>query len=360
LERPAESAPSRGWGGQPLEGEYQQQLYELMRVIGATGDRVDDWRRHRPNPSAIRSGAIDLHSAALDDETASAPKERVWVSRSTDRGARTARQLVTPGALQDAEFSYQPAWFAGKGAVTLYACELWFRGEEGRASIDDIMAANPDPLIASLTDLLVVRKGLSDIARCCGENRKALVRIPVHYATIANREMRDKLVAICESVPNLVRRLLILEITDLRGIDWGQLAHFVTPLNRVCRSVSVRLGIDGHIPRELAATGVSLVGGDMRDYRGSEAEAIEQLRIFACEAKRAGLASYVLGLETRSLVLGAIFGGFDYASGAAVAASVASPVGVHSFELIDLYRSGKVGGQAQNGTVAEMVPNARG
>jgi len=349
-EVPVGSAAAYGQGGQPLEGEYQQQLYELMRVIGTTRDKIDDWRRHHPSvaralfnglrrsPGAQALPAVSRRSSG-GSRGAALAREHVWPSRSTAKMERQARRLAMPGALKDAEFSYQPTWFAGKGAVTLYACELWFKGAQGRSSIDEITGSNPDPLIAGLTDLLIVRKGLSDIARCCVENKKALVSIPVHYATIANRETRDKLIALCESVPNLIRRLLILEITNCRAADWKQLGNFITPLTRVCRSVSLRLGIGSVVPPDLAAMGVSWVGGDIRDYDRGEAEAIERLRLFAAEAKRAGLASYVLGLGTRSLTLGAVFGGFDYAGGTAVAPSVDSPAGVHGLELIDLYQA---------------------
>ena len=90
---------------------------------------------------------------------------------------------------------------------------------------------------------------------------------------------------------------------------------------------------------QFAAARIAAVGCDLSDQAGSELALMQQMSRFSRGAAKAGMATYLRGINTVSLAVAALGAGFAHLDGDAIAGTVDRPRGIIEFHLLDLYTS---------------------
>jgi hypothetical protein len=87
-----------------------------------------------------------------------------------------------------------------------------------------------------------------------------------------------------------------------------------------------------------AAARIAAVGCDLSEQTGSELALMQQMARFSKGAAKAGVATYLRGINSLSLAAAALGAGFAHVDGDAVAIVVDQPRGIVEFSLLDLYK----------------------
>jgi hypothetical protein len=89
---------------------------------------------------------------------------------------------------------------------------------------------------------------------------------------------------------------------------------------------------------QFATARIAAVGCDLGEQAGSELALMQQMARFGKGAAKAGVATYLRGINSLSLAAAALGAGFSHVDGDAVAAIVDQPRGIVEFSLLDLYK----------------------
>jgi len=254
-----------------------------------------------------------------------------------DEGLASDENAFPPPTLH---FVYQPVWNVRNKMLTTYVCLPACRRPSGALLLGDRVL--PQPRTAEdvlLLDMLNLEQAVRDLRERQVKGRGATTLVSTHLTTLTDPEQWPYFAEAIAAVEDDVRRRLLIEIIglgDLRNQPRAfEVLRRVTPL---CRGIIARTGLHENSLTfwkncRVVAVGPH-VGGDLRP----EARIIADMNRFAMLAEHAGLPSFVRGLRSRSLAIGAIAAGFNYIAGPVMGSRFNDGVGsVRRFELSDLY-----------------------
>lgn len=159
---------------------------------------------------------------------------------------------------------------------------------------------------------------------------------PVASASLADPAHQDGLLYALRQLSTDIRALLIVEVAAPSGRAMsatGQFAKRVAELNVALWTCSGLLAGNSGVP---GVPGLKAAAVELHSGIG-EAEAMAALTGFARHARQASVPSAAHGLNSRSMVIGAMAAGVRYISGPAVHPAVGDVTGLR-FEAADLYR----------------------
>jgi GGDEF domain-containing protein len=314
-------------------------LQQMARSIG-------DWRQSAPPPERVIYDGAEARRQLADSA------RRQQTVRLFEAAASGATQpFVAAGEegrdpimsqLRGAAFRYQPIWHRDTQAITSYGLSLRFLVGDAYLSLGEIMEWESDPEVVVAVDLMIVRKGLADLAAMLRNGTKAILSLPLHRAALELPLARGQLLSILSDAPRPMQQLILLDVLDAYAGDWTLLPALVAGLKRVSRDVVLRLSLDHANFARVRAAGAQTVGGDLRDHPWSHGRAVNALAVFGKAARAAGLQSYVLGLEAPPLAAAAIAAGFDYMAGSAVAPEIPEPLGVLPLDAASIVPPGAI------------------
>jgi hypothetical protein len=336
-EPPAGPAPG---GALDAADSVEQLLKKLESQIGQANLAVPLTQHIQYDPQA-HSREHNAMAREAAEKAAIAPTDAMRIDNPIDAAMRSGPKTATT-APADGRFQYFPVWRSTKNAVTSYRLDIHCDIDGGTGDLVEISQWTDRPEILAAIDRLVVRKGIADLAAMLRQGTKALVVLPLHFASLDNPAKRRSLLSMIEAAPLDIRRLLILEICDSYAGDWAQVPGILTACRRSCRDVALRLSLDQIDMTRVQAAGVKLVGGDLREHPWTESAAMQKMNAFAGAAATANLETYIYCLHTTSLAVAAACAGFDYLSGRAIAEQVPMPVGVFPFSALSLYTQHQV------------------
>jgi GGDEF domain-containing protein len=318
-------------------------LNDLIKTLGLA---IGDWQQAAGSSEQMLFDGAEMQrqiaESARRQETlrqieAAASGMAVPVAAAGDMAAGSGRDLLV-SQLRGANFRYQPIWHRATQAITSYGLNLRFLVDEAQLSVNELLDWEDDPEIVVAVDLLMVKKALADLAGMLRQGTKAILSLPLHRAVLDQPVARAQLLSLLTAAPATMRQLILLDILDAYSGDWGLLTALVGGLRRVSREVILRLPLDHTDFARVVAAGAHTVGGDLRDHAWPHARAMRSLAGFGKAASAAGLKSYVLGINTAPLAIGAIAAGFDYLAGNAVSPEIPEPVGVVPLDAAHLSR----------------------
>lgn len=300
-----------------------------------------------PDDPSHRSRFPAKRDPAGQDEMFGQPAVRWRTRTGTVRGGRVPVPLDDDDGAADApsadpldtsnfRFHYRPMWDVSRGVVTTFHCVL-DRVPETDADGEPVDGEASDSRIVDL-DLAVLDHGLTDLRSMLETERRMLVSVPVHYATLgAPLRHRTRYVDRLRTVPDEARQLLLAEIVEVpSGALASRLLEIVEFIRPFLRSVMLRTDLDERdfsrlVGMRIFAAGVD-VGGEVEDER----DLIRAMQRFTKRAEGVGLRTYIRGLSSLSMTTAAICAGFDSVDGDAVASIVDAPEAMYRFEPLDL------------------------
>ncbi len=278
----------------------------------------------------------DTQTAEPDDQATA----EVEAEAATGRPDFSAFQLDRQKALASIQVLYQPMWNLRHKAIVSYFATASARNVFSKNLWDDMVRRNFSHVLTSLeVDIFVAHMALRTFTNRIANGPRIMVGWPVHFETLANRTSRNAFMEFCREIPEGIRQLLIMEVDGLpEGIPNSRVLEIVGVLRPFCRVLIIRVPVefkrfDSFNGSRIGGIGFSLSGLPSRD-----SQRMAMMDRFVGNASRAGLRSYVHGLNTRAQLLAAATAGFDWVNGAAVGEPSEDLGQMRRFEIADIYR----------------------
>ena len=248
------------------------------------------------------------------------------------------REVLT---LDEITFRYRPIWDSNRKVVLTYLCQPMPRsGTEATMKTSTYrLCVVQNPAEACLLDLHVFREVVRRIEVLRAEGVRIVVACPVHFGTISHsRSWTEYQRALDRAGTAIVHDIVFLLIGFEQGVPNVKLTQEIPKLTSRSKLVFAAIAYrEGDLSR-FARTGVHAIGMELRPNSGSGQKMLAAVDALALESQKTSMASFVLGVKSRSIVISAIASGVRYLEGETIAASVGEPRHAFVRDISDLYR----------------------
>ena len=331
--------------------------------------RIPDFASPKPAPTPVTPPAPNATGSASTSAAAGGARPPALAARLDALGAKAAptravligrpTEAQVPGSagsesaagaaagdsgaqlpaveIDELQLLYEPIWDVRQQAVTGYRMKITLKVEGALLGLNEFCVTYDDPKLQSTLNSVILRKLISQIQAMRGENKKAIIVAPIGRRFIEDQSSLRFLMDQISMLNDQERQLVILEIGDAYFGSWPTLTPRVTMMRRVCRNISIRLSLDHKDFQQVAATGASMVAGDLSDHDWPERQSLAALNSFAAAASNASLRSFIGGLTTSSTVIAAVCAGFNHLSGSAIGEGTPVPLGVYPLSTEGFY-----------------------
>lgn len=241
----------------------------------------------------------------------------------------------------DLQFFFRPMWSVRRSAMTTYLCYPTTE-TDGRGVHSDYHAlphGEASSLVGEL-DLMTLHTIAVRMAELQRQGKQTLLAGTVHAKTLESRETRNEFIAMCQAIPEKLRRLLIYEIAGVpvATAPETRIAQLVSTVRPFVQAVVLRCPLESRRLAGLRMLGVGTVSIHLGPSAPSEERLLADMNRFAELAAKGQLRSVAHGLTSRSLATIAIGAGFTYIDGEAVDPPRPEPGQMRKFDLVDFYR----------------------
>jgi hypothetical protein len=273
------------------------------------------------------------------------PVRAVPITRPTEASAGSASAAgVAEGAggpapveIEELQLLYEPIWDVQRQAVTAYRMKISLKIEGALLGLNEFCLTYDDPRLQSALNSAILRKLGNQVQAMRGDNKRAIIVAPIGRRFIEDQSSLRLLIDQLSVLNDQERQLVVLEIGDVYFGSWPTLTPRIAVIRRVCRNIGVRISLDHKDFQQVAATGSTMVAGDLSDHDWPERQTLGALNEFATAASKASLRSFIGGLTTSSTVIAAVGAGLNHISGSAIGAGVPRPMGVYPLSTEGFY-----------------------
>jgi GGDEF domain-containing protein len=263
-------------------------------------------------------------SSALDELLERKGKEVIFqASTAKDASVRNPPAAKDPdpaAAAQDYHFIFRPIWDATKNVVITYLCQR----DRDDARADGDAAVRPEDRQADI-DNTVLRECAARTDELHRSGLRILSGVSVCLDTLSHSRLWAAYSKTLHGVAPAIARDFAFFVT---GIDSGvpniRLAQELPKLTRLSRQLFCVMDGSGYVGTRFSRTGAHAIGIELMP---DEAETSAMGRIFELghQAAEAGLAAFVLGIPSTSIMLYALGQGIRYLEGAVIRPPVSNP-----------------------------------
>lgn len=237
-------------------------------------------------------------------------------------------------------FVYRPMWNPRTGTLSTYRIYPALARSPIEFDLGDkVLPHGGRREDESHLDHLVLGRVAYDLIISSMPPPRPFVCVPLHISTLSSAETRSGYLDVCAQIPDALRKFVLFEIQDAnRLVGPGQLLAWRRDLSEFCSAVMGQVPVETREFTVWREVGLRAVGCDMRDCQLPEAEIIVRFNDFVTRAGEQQLKTFVRGLKTMSLTIGALGAGFDFVEGDAVQSRLPNEAaGIEKFALEKLY-----------------------
>jgi hypothetical protein len=247
-----------------------------------------------------------------------------------------ASRVAVNDPLSQVEFLYRPIWDVKRSAVANFFLQAARPGTGNSRAVP--ITAFGDIELQLRFDQLVVDRVIADLQALHRQDRRLLISFPIHFESVSTPTRRTAILERWRSLPAECRKLGVFEILGAPdGVPQGRLSEIVNHLKMESRGTLMRVALGTVSFRNISDTGILAVGAELGARPGSEERVMAAFRDFVVNAEKARLVTYVHGLRSFSLTVGAIGAGFAYVDGDPVSSISERPEEAYRYGLDDLY-----------------------
>ena len=292
-------------------------------------------------PDALAGDAI---SGALDEMLERKGKELI-VEVTSSKTKEPEAVPSAPGApaeeSDENEFSflYRPIWDATKNVVITYLCQSIDASDTSANAKGKVYTRSED--MQAVIDRAVLQECAERTRQLHRSGLRILSGVAVDLDTLSHSRLWAPYSKELRTISPDIFRDFAFFVT---GIDSGvpniRLTQELPKLTRLSRQIFCVIEDRGYVGTRFARTGTHAIGIALLP---GEAEAFSMLRIreLAKEGLDAGLATFVLGVQSTSIMLYAIGQGIRYLEGAVIRPAVSDPRHAFAQSLEYVYTVGK-------------------
>lgn len=310
----------------------------------------------RGNGSAEDAARKELAKRTDTSEAAPASKDDPRAKALADTVAAAAPVQVakppkpTEIAVDKLNFVYRPIWSVRANMLAVSGCYPAGKLPTGELAIGEAVL----PPAATLEVIEKVDRAALDhvIANCLPTletGRGAIIALPVHYETLADRDRRSNYLSLCRGISVAARKRLIFECRNIDNAS--DQSAMIAILQQLKPFSTMLIGVLPLRTKNFALwkrAGLGSAGVDIAAEYGSESEIIAGMQQFAAQASQHGLRPTACNLSTLSLAAAAAQAGFDFIEGGVIQNQL-RPTDVRPFTLEDLYLQYAVARRAKVG-----------
>lgn len=238
-------------------------------------------------------------------------------------------------------FIYRPIWDVKKRAIITYLCQP----EIMRADAGSIVPGGFCISIESETnqtelDILILKECVSRVEKLAVAGFRVLVAVPIHFNSLARPRLWEMYQAFYRKVSLESSRSLAFVVHGFEdGVPNIRLVQELPKLPKERHRLFCVLNSFDRAGVQFSNTGVHAIGFVMDSKFGSEKSAIDTVKSMSRAAQKLGADCFVLGVESKSLVLNGIEAGLRYFEGPVVQTTVEDPRHGLAYILENLYLS---------------------
>lgn len=255
---------------------------------------------------------------------------------------------TVPLELSDFDVQFSATWDVKNEVLSVFSAEpyrmIGGRKCTGFPAIEE--AASFDKLMFDLC-LKLLDHGVAQIERFVTAGQAGMVAVPVNFAALATSWRLKRYLGAVKAVDGGQRQRLCLVVSDIPpGVNGTKLQNMVDMLRPECRAIFLRIGHQVPLTKLVIPKRVHAVGFDFQGDRRPEEDIVRAFEQFARLCRSNKYNSYLMGLNTTSLVLSAAATGIRFISGNRIQAPEAEPAGARHYGWLNFYaRSAALGCQ---------------
>jgi len=275
-------------------------------------------------------------TAKIDVDVRAPPMDPGDGTSRVKPGNESARANLLTGI----NFVFRPVWDPTRNAIATYLCVPQVKISDVDSAVGDASLVVKDDVdgMARL-DSATIARVKEDLKQMEVDGRRLIIATPVHFETLCSAAERRKYAVELETIPEPMKRYLVFEVIRVpAGVPKRRLIEVIAPLRFNCRAVWLQVAIETNSFTEIRGTGIAGVGADIATLMKSEFVAMHHLIGFQRAAEKVGVATFLHGAQSRSLVAAAVGAGFHYIDGDGVVPARARPDGMVAFSLADLFQ----------------------
>ncbi len=316
------------------------QAIDQRRADAEGPQKLDRKRTIARMPSSTPAKGPDAEAVAHEQAMRDAAN-RALAAMITDKGVEELNYTeAEKKTLQELNVLFHPVWHTKNNLITAYNCSPSRDGRDLRGrDLVEMLGSNTDAANAKI-DATVYSRAVKAMQVLMGQGLKAVLIVPIHFSTVDRLRYLTSLLEAGVGLPQDAKNLMVFELLDLpSAMSRFRLREPVSYLRTRARALIARTGFDlGELEqfKEFGFHGISVNCGD---YDWSEGQFLKNFEKFVESAERLKLQSFVHGISSKSLAVGAISSGFTYMDGAAISEPVDNPSRIRPFEIDMLYES---------------------
>lgn len=236
-----------------------------------------------------------------------------------DQARAASAAAITSVARDRGRLLYWPVLNLAKKRVSAYAAELILTEDELAKR-----ATEKDGALDSELDRVLLEKVSQDAAELTGKRgHKAIVILPIHFETLANRQHRQTYFNALQAVQAGGRRRIILHVADLpTGVPQTRLHQVLSPMAGLILGFALRVLSQFKDFDRLAGSKVPILALNRADFPKFDSTHAQSVTDLVARSNERGCRVYFGGIEDVAVGKAARKTGVAYLGGQAIVPSV--------------------------------------
>lgn len=310
-----------------FRGRSDEEATALSRDIAAEIERKVLSRNFRYKDFSVRS---TVQPAVTDDEikrllrvvppmleaetSTTGAAARAYDALPGAPGAGAAVAPEEPSVPENAaavDWAFCPIWSVHTSMIATYRLIERTPAEEQAGAGTDAPA--PDPASLDLSCLDMARRIIADSGDVPPPH---YLCVPIRYESTGDPAFRQEFARLFKAIPPAGRGRLVVELLDVPGeASREAIRRLAFGLRTLCKAVVGSIRPPNFELERFAKTGIAVVRADVGDLGENENRIIANVNRLVAEAEQYNLQTYISGVNTLSLLAGAVSAGAVYLSG---------------------------------------------
>ncbi|WP_417457655.1 hypothetical protein [Kordiimonas sp.] len=240
--------------------------------------------------------------------------------------------------LSQVKFIYSSVWDIPEEKISRFRCKISYKDVSKPFSVERLFSGHNLENAHFQMDCAVLRQVIRDVVATATEGEPITLIAPIKFSSVSSARNRSIVVQTLNSLPETLRPRLQLEIINIDANTWSsRISEAVGFLKNQCGAISLRLPPRYRYLNDLKQAGVYAVGHDVAELKLREVSIFGELENLCKMADLTQIKIFLSGVNSMSLVSGAIGAGVTYMDGSIVK-SPPKPV-AKKLTLSDLYTS---------------------
>ncbi|MBU0800343.1 MAG: hypothetical protein KKA05_05000 [Alphaproteobacteria bacterium] len=226
---------------------------------------------------------------------------------------------------------YHPLWYIKNRILSGYIC--WEQTKQPSTLFSSLADGR------SLYDIIMLNKAIQILQAMQARKEQTLLIVPIHVRTLCDRRAREFFRFYCElHAANFSRSLVFM----VQGLDEQRMLEpdfeNVQRIHSFCRALILQTSYKNDNIARYVRLRPHACGFALDDFKGDEEQLFEHINKYAESCEKAGMKSFITGVDKVSIMTAAIGAGITYLQGHTIGEEVTQPRHVEFMGIDSVYK----------------------